>query len=39
MNSTDLIKAAEAVLIRQEEFRKNAIKFGWELWDNKATSK
>jgi hypothetical protein len=33
MNSADLIKAAEAGLIRQEEFRKNAVKFGWELWD------
>jgi hypothetical protein len=28
----DLIKAAELGLIRSEEFRKNATKFGWELW-------
>jgi len=28
----DLIKAAELSLIRPEEFRKNATKFGWELW-------
>jgi len=28
----DLIKAAELGLIRPEEFRKNATKFGWELW-------
>jgi len=35
MNSADLIKAAEAGLIRQEEFRKNAVKFGWELWEQK----
>ena len=28
----DLIKAAELGLIRKEEFRKNAAKFGWELW-------
>jgi hypothetical protein len=31
---TDLLKAAEQGLIRQEEFRKNAAKFGWQLWDN-----
>jgi len=36
MNSADFIKAAEAGLIRQEEFRKNAVKFGWELWDDKS---
>ncbi|MEM2107833.1 MAG: hypothetical protein QXL10_00915 [Candidatus Bathyarchaeia archaeon] len=29
----DLLKAAELNLIRPEEFRKNAVKFGWELWD------
>jgi hypothetical protein len=29
----DLIRAAELGLVRQEEFRKNAVKFGWELWD------
>ncbi|MCX8150935.1 MAG: hypothetical protein N3D85_05495 [Candidatus Bathyarchaeota archaeon] len=31
----DLIKAAEQGLIRPEEFRKNATKFGWELWEDK----
>jgi hypothetical protein len=32
---SDLIAAATAPvpLIRPEEFRKNAFKFGWELWD------
>ncbi len=34
-NVTDLLKAAEQGLIRQEEFRKNASKFGWQLWDSK----
>ncbi len=31
----DLIAAATAPvpLIRPEEFRKNAVKFGWELWE------
>ena len=29
----DLLKAAEQGLIRQEEFRKNAAKFGWQLWE------
>lgn len=29
----DLIHAAQLGLIRPEEFRKNAVKFGWELWD------
>jgi hypothetical protein len=29
----DMLKAAELGLIRQEEFRKNALKFGWELWE------
>ncbi len=33
-NMTDLLKATEQGLIRQEEFRKNAVKFGWQLWDN-----
>jgi len=32
-NITDILKAAEQGLIRQDEFRKNATKFGWELWD------
>ena len=31
---TDLLKAAEQGLIRQDEFRKNATKFGWQLWEN-----
>ena len=30
----DLIRAAELGLVRAEEFRKNAVKFGWELWDD-----
>lgn len=30
----DLIHAAGSGLIRTEEFRKNAVKFGWELWDD-----
>jgi hypothetical protein len=29
----DMLKAAELGLVRQEEFRKNAVKFGWELWE------
>jgi hypothetical protein len=29
----DMLKAAELGLIRGEEFRKNVVKFGWELWD------
>jgi hypothetical protein len=29
----DMLKAAELGLIRQEEFRKNAVKFGWRLWE------
>jgi hypothetical protein len=28
-----MLKAAELGLIRPEEFRKNAAKFGWELWE------
>jgi hypothetical protein len=28
----DMLKAAELGLIRHEEFRKNAVKFGWQLW-------
>jgi hypothetical protein len=38
LNPADLIKAAELGLIRAEEFRKNAVKFGWELWDAKKES-
>jgi len=33
VNVVDMLKAAELGLIRQEEFRKNAVKFGWELWE------
>ena len=29
----DMLKAAELGLIRQEEFRKNVVKFGWRLWE------
>ncbi|MEM3463890.1 MAG: hypothetical protein QW667_07315 [Candidatus Bathyarchaeia archaeon] len=29
----DMLKAAELGLIRPEEFRKNAVKWGWELWE------
>jgi hypothetical protein len=29
----DILKAADLGLIRQEEFRKNAVKFGWQLWE------
>jgi len=29
----DMLKAAELGLIRPEEFRKNAAKFGWQLWE------
>jgi len=38
MVATDLIKAAELSLIRPEEFRKNAVKFGWELWEKEPES-
>jgi hypothetical protein len=34
--AADLIHAAELDLIRSEEFRKNAVKFGWELWQETA---
>jgi len=34
----DIIKAAELGLIRPEEFRKNAVKFGWELWEKEEPS-
>jgi hypothetical protein len=34
--AADLIHAAELGLIRSEEFRKNAVKFGWELWEKEA---
>jgi hypothetical protein len=29
----DMVRAAELGLIRGEEFRKNAVRFGWELWE------
>lgn len=29
----NMLRAAELGLIRVEEFRKNAVKFGWELWE------
>lgn len=29
----DMLRAAELGLIRPEEFRKNVVKFGWELWE------
>jgi len=32
----DIVKAAELNLIRPEEFRKNAVKFGWELWEQES---
>jgi hypothetical protein len=35
VNPTDLLKAAELKFIREEEFRKNALKFGWKLWEPK----
>jgi len=33
ISMADMLKAAEQKLIRPEEFRKNAVKFGWQLWD------
>ncbi len=38
VSMTDILKAAEQGLIRQEEFRKNAVKFGWQLWENQDSS-
>ncbi|MCJ7559585.1 hypothetical protein MUO79_03070 [Candidatus Bathyarchaeota archaeon] len=37
ITAADLIAAATATppLIRPDEFRKNAVKFGWELWETK----
>ncbi|MEM3464790.1 MAG: hypothetical protein QXL91_07985, partial [Candidatus Bathyarchaeia archaeon] len=29
----DMLKASELGLISREEFRKNAVKWGWELWE------
>jgi len=34
----DMLKAAELGLIRPEEFRKNAVKFGWELWEEEEST-
>jgi hypothetical protein len=34
----DMLKAAELGLVRSEEFRKSAVKFGWELWEKSQTS-
>jgi len=31
----NLISAAEKGLIRADEFRKNAVRFGWQLWEDK----
>jgi len=33
------MSATELGLIRAEEFRKYAVKFGWQLWDDKGASK
>ena len=33
VSAADLLKAAEQGLIRPDEFRKNASKFGWQLWE------
>ncbi len=33
-NIADLLKATEQGLIRKDEFRKNAVKFGWQLWES-----
>jgi hypothetical protein len=30
---TDMLKATELGIVRKEEFRKNAVKTGWELWE------
>ncbi|MCW4046044.1 MAG: hypothetical protein NWE99_00565 [Candidatus Bathyarchaeota archaeon] len=35
VNVSDMLRACELKLIREEEFRKNAVKFGWELWETK----
>jgi hypothetical protein len=35
----DLLKAAEQGLIRQDEFRKNVSKFGWQLWETNPQTK
>jgi len=38
INMVDMLKAAELGLIRSEEFRKNAVKFGWQLWEPKQSN-
>ena len=38
VNIADMLKATELGLIRQEEFRKNVAKFGWEIWEEPETS-
>lgn len=35
VNVADMLRAAELQLIRPDEFRKNAVKFGWELTEQK----
>jgi hypothetical protein len=35
LKPADLIAAADKGLIRPDEFRRNAVKFGWELWEEK----
>lgn len=35
----DMLTAAELRLIRPDEFRKNAVKFGWELWEPQSETK
>ncbi|MEM3463624.1 MAG: hypothetical protein QXL91_02050, partial [Candidatus Bathyarchaeia archaeon] len=37
INMDQMLKAAELGLIRPEEFRKNAAKMGWELWEPQKT--
>ncbi len=32
---SDLLSAAEKGLVRPDEFRKNAVRFGWQLWEDK----
>jgi hypothetical protein len=39
INLADLLKAAEQGLIRKDEFRKNATKFGWQLWNEETGPK
>jgi hypothetical protein len=32
---SDLVQATQWQLIRPEEFRKNAVEFGWDSWKKK----